>query len=123
MENLKINNNILNKNNYIPISKIENPKKKKKYSLKINIFVISLFLLILFFIINNNDIIDNYSKISKKPIKENEINDEFIKNIKIIFKGDEIIENAMMNKYTTFKIGGPAKYLVKPKRIKLIILY
>ena len=27
----------------------------------------------------------------------------------------------MMNKYTTFKIGGPAKYLVKPKRINQII--
>ena len=27
----------------------------------------------------------------------------------------------MMNKYTTFKIGGPSKFLVKPKTINQII--
>ena len=64
---------------------------------------------------------DSNSKLSKKSIKTNEISDEFIKNVKLIFKEDEIIENAMMNKYTTFKIGGPAKYLVKPKEINQII--
>ena len=36
-------------------------------------------------------------------------------------KEDEIIENAIMNRYMTFKIGGPAKYLVKSKRIIQII--
>ena len=64
---------------------------------------------------------DSNSKLSKKSIKTNEISDEFIKNIKLIFKEDEIIENDMINKYITFKIGGPAKYLVKPKEINQII--
>ena len=64
---------------------------------------------------------DSNSKLSKKSIKTNEISDEFIKNVKLIFKEDEIIENAMMNKYTTFKIWGPEKYLVKPKEINQII--
>ena len=64
---------------------------------------------------------DSNSKLSKKSIKTNEISDEFIKNIKLIFKEDEIMENSVMNEYTTFKIGGPAKYLVKPKEINQII--
>ena len=53
--------------------------------------------------------------------KTNELNEAFIKNLKNILNEDEIIENAMMNRYTTFKIGGPAKYLVKPKIINQII--
>ena len=130
MENLKIENNILNKNNYFPISKNEKDKSKKKNNLINRLLFIYIFIIILIFFIlilfkiNNikkNDILKNYSKLSKKSIKAKDINDEFVKNIKIIFNEDEIIENAMMNKYTTFKIGGPSKYLVKPKTINQII--
>ena len=47
----------------------------------------------------------------KKSIKTIELfNDEFIKNIKIIFKADEIIENTLINKYMIFKIGTLLKY-------------
>ena len=88
-------------------------------------FIIILIIFILILLkknnINKNDILDNYSKLSKQSIKTKGINDEFVKNIKIIFNEDEIIENAMMNKYTTFKIGGPSKYLVKPKTINQVI--
>ena len=132
MEKLKIRKTNLNKNNYIPIftDKTKN-KNIKKNNLKIHLIFIFLFIIIIIFSIvlfiikikniNKSDLLDTYSKLSKKSIKTNEISDEFIKNIKIIFKEDEIIENAMMNKYTTFRIGGPAKYLVKPKSINQII--
>jgi len=72
--------------------------------------------------INKNDILDNYSKISKKSNKTKDINDEFNKIMKIIFKEDKITENVMINIYTTFKIGEPAKYLLKPKTINQIIV-
>ena len=131
MENLKIRKKILNKNNYIPIfNDIRKDKNNKKNNLKINILLLYIIIIIIFFsiliifIINNinkKDLLNSNSKLSRKSIKTNEISDEFIKNIKIIFKDDEIIENAMMNKYTTFKIGGPAKYLIKPKTINQII--
>ena len=34
---------------------------------------------------------------------------------------EEIFLNEMMNKHTTFKLGGPAKYFIKPKTINKII--
>ena len=45
---------------------------------------------------------------------------DFLKQLKSILKDDEIFENELMNKHTTFRIGGPAKYFVKPKTIKQI---
>ena len=52
----------------------------------------------------------------------NSLNNEndFLKQLKNILKDDEIFENELMNKHTTFRIGGPAKYFVKPKTIKQI---
>ena len=41
--------------------------------------------------------------------------------MKNILKDDEIIENEIMSGHTTFKIGGPAKYFVKPRNIDKII--
>jgi UDP-N-acetylmuramate dehydrogenase len=34
---------------------------------------------------------------------------------------DEFFENEMMNKHTTFQLGGPAKFFTKPKSINKII--
>ena len=45
---------------------------------------------------------------------------EFLKKLKIILKEEELFENELMSKHTTFRIGGPAKYFVKPKTIKQI---
>jgi UDP-N-acetylmuramate dehydrogenase len=39
--------------------------------------------------------------------------------LKNILKDEEIIENEIMSRHTTFKIGGPAKYFVKPRSIDL----
>ena len=41
--------------------------------------------------------------------------------MKNILKDEEIIENEIMSHHTTFKIGGPAQYFVKPRSIDKII--
>ena len=48
-------------------------------------------------------------------------NVNFINDLKKILKDDEIIENEILSRHTTFKIGGPAKYFVKPRSIDKII--
>ena len=120
----------LNQKNYIPISK--NDLKNKKVTPHINYkFILITFFVLFFLIIITVILINNISKdnkilisnpiLSKKSIQQYKINDEFIKNLKIILNENEIFENEMMSKYTTFKIGGPAKYFVKPKNIEQII--
>ena len=119
MENIKIinKNSKNNKNNYNFLL-----KDQLKINLLIKFFLmISILIIFLNININKNNILSYHSKLSKNLNKTNEINEEFIKNLKYILNEDEIIENAMMSKYTTFRIGGPAKYLVKPKIISQII--
>jgi UDP-N-acetylmuramate dehydrogenase len=72
------------------------------------------------FKLNKKNLLTNYSNLTTIT-KIDKLKEEFIKKLKIILKEDEIIENVMMNKYTTFKIGGVAKFLVTPKEIKQII--
>jgi len=62
-----------------------------------------------------------HSFLSKKSIEQNRISDEFKRNLEDILNKDEIFVNEKMSKHTTFKIGGPAKFFVKPKTIKQII--
>ena len=59
--------------------------------------------------------------LSKKSIdnEENEIN--FMKQLKLIVDTNEIKENEMMKKHTTFELCGPAKFFIKPKSINKII--
>ena len=42
-------------------------------------------------------------------------------NLRTILNKNEILENEMMNKHTTFELGGPAKFFIKPKSINEII--
>ena len=41
--------------------------------------------------------------------------------LKLILNTDEILENEIMSRHTTFKLGGPAKFFVIPKTINKII--
>ena len=41
--------------------------------------------------------------------------------MKSFLDADEILENEMMNKHTTFQLGGPSKFFIKPKSINKII--
>lgn len=119
-------------NNYIHIFRddllyIQLKKKQIKfYFLLIFYFIVISIFCVLFYLfilknLNNNKELNNGLILSKKSINKNEINEQFIDNIKKIFNEDEILQNEKMSKYTTFKIGGIAKIFVKPKRISQII--
>ena len=59
--------------------------------------------------------------LSKKSSNQNNIDEAFITNLKNDLEPDEIYENEMMNKHTTFRTGGPARIFVKPKSIEHLI--
>ena len=51
-----------------------------------------------------------------------ELNEKiFSKKLKTFLENEEILENEMMSKHTTFELGGPARFFVKPKTINKII--
>lgn len=110
-----------NKIKYIPIS-INEIKKKQIINSKICLFksllltiIIILFFLLIFII----KYINKFYQLNNSRLNTNE--EEFLKMLKKILKDEEIIENEMMKKHTTFKIGGKAKYFTKPKSINQII--
>ena len=59
--------------------------------------------------------------LSRKSIDTNRNDKDFLEKLKLILDNEEILENEMMNKHTTFQLGGPAKYFIKPKSINKII--
>ena len=81
----------------------------------ISIIIFITLLLILFFIIKSN------KKQIKTILPNKSLNDYFFKKLKLILEKEEILENEFMNQHTTFQLGGPAKYFVKPKSINKII--
>jgi UDP-N-acetylmuramate dehydrogenase len=58
---------------------------------------------------------------SKNYNKQNAINKKFKRNLKSVLGPDEILENEMMSRHTTFRIGGPSKFFVKPKTIEKLV--
>ena len=79
--------------------------------------------MLLFSYIRNikNNLIYNLSALSKKTDNINKIDVELLNELKNILKDEEIIENEIMSHHTTFKIGGPAQYFVKPRSIDKIL--
>ena len=99
---------------------------KKEYINKLKkiitiIVIIIIFIVFLYIRSIKNNLIYNLPIISIKTDNNNKTNVEFNKELKNILKDDEIIENEIMSRHTTFKIGGPAKYFVKPRSIDKII--
>jgi UDP-N-acetylmuramate dehydrogenase len=123
MNNLKNKNKRLYKKDNNHISKNEFSKTKIfNFSIVDKLIIIFIFFLIIYFITNVKINISNiHLLLSKKSVIINEISSDFIKSLKNILKEDELIENEMMQKHTTFRTGGPAKYFVKPKTDKQII--
>lgn len=126
MNYLKISNNISHTKEYSHLIKnVSNNKFLKENNFKRSVITKIIFIFIflkIFFIFNENiNILDNYLYLTKKSIIANKISKVFIYNLKKILNDDELIENEMMKKHTSFKIGGPAKYFVKPKTDKQII--
>ena len=117
-DKMKMKNSI-NKQN-IPLNQTEN--KIFLYFIKFGFSL--LFLLIIFLIATI--IMKNREKqinieLSRKSI-DNEPNEKiFLEKLKEILSEDEILENEMMSKHTTFELGGPAKFFIKPNSVNKII--
>ena len=115
-------NNLKNKNKRL-YTKDNNHISKNEFSKTITFnssilakLIIVFIFLIIYFITNVKINISNiHLPLSKKSFIINEISNDFIKSLKNILKEDELIENEMMQKHTTFRTGGPAKFFVKPK--------
>ena len=99
-----------------------------QFQLKIlNYSFFLFFFFIIIFIFNyfsNNSINNNFDNnfLSKQSINSNIIEGKFIINLKKILKNDDnIIENELLSKHTTFKLGGPARVFIIPKNSIQII--
>jgi len=113
MKNEKINN--LNS-----ISSPEENKKNKKIEC-FKFFSIIFFVFLLFTKFPNSKINKIGFNLSKKSSYQKAIDESFITNLKNVLDPDEICENEMMNKHTTFRTGGPARIFVKPKTIEHLV--
>ena len=110
--------------------------KEKSKLIKINYLFLTIFVTIVIslsyvfiFKYNKNqngkenikiNVIKSKSFLSKKSMESKEFSEEFINELKNILKDDELIENEIMDKHTTFRIGGPARFFAKPKKIEQI---
>ena len=117
-KNMNLNKN--KKDHYILAPYINNRFLKININYK-RIFyfiIIVFFLLCLFFV---KDKRNNIVILSKKSIEQK--NEKlFLIELKLILDSDELYVKEMMKEHTTFKLGGPAKYFVKPKSINKILL-
>ena len=57
--------------------------------------------------------------LSNKSSNQNRIDEVFITNIKNVLDPDEICENEMMNKHTTFRIGVQQEFLLSQKQLNI----
>ena len=95
--------------------------KNDNFLIVIKIIIIFIFLIIFFIFNDKMNILESNLVLSKKSVITNEISINFINNLKSILKDDELIENEMMKKHTTFRTVGSARFFVKPKTDKQII--
>ena len=108
---------IFNKKRFISSSKNKSFNKNCIKYLKITLtkFFIIIIIIIFNYFTNNN-------KIKNKLTLTNKINLEFKNHLKKIIKNDDdIIENELLCKHTTFRLGGPAKFFIRPKTTIQII--
>ena len=112
-EDDKIGIKELSKKQYIPLKqdhKINNFGYIFKFTF-VSIICVVIFLFFIYHINNRN----NQLKIilSRKSFDTNRNDKDFLEKLKLILDNEEILENEMMNKHTTFQLGGPAKYFIK----------
>ena len=105
---------------YIPLNYIEN--KKTRTNSKFIFTVLFLLIIIIFIAINlKKRNIQLKTLLSRKSIDNEQNEKKFLEKLRLILDKDEIIENELMNKHTTFELGGPARFFIKPKSINKII--
>ena len=115
------NNKNSSNNSYIFL-KSDNRNNKSRINYKFICFLTFLVtLLIIASLKYSNKKFELKTLLSRKSIDSNENNSGFLDKLKSILDNDEILENEMMNKHTTFQLGGPAKFFVIPKSINKII--
>lgn len=113
MKNEKINNLNL-------ISSSEE-KIKNKINECLKILSLIIFVVVLFTKFKNTKTTKISFNLSKKSSSQNIIDESFIKNLKDALDPDEICEDEMMAKHTTFRTGGPARIFVRPKTIEHLV--
>ena len=101
-----------------------NYKVNKQFRFCIKFVLSSLFSIIIFVIVTIS--IKNKKKelqilLSRKSIDNSQNEKMFLENLRKILDQNEILEDEMMNKHTTFELGGPAKFFIKPNSIDKII--
>ena len=84
-----------------------------------SIFLLATIVFIIIYIKNKNQQIKIDLSKNSTDKEKNEI--IFLQKLKSILDKDEYLENEMMNKHTTFQIGGPARFFIKPKSINKIV--
>ena len=97
-----------------------NNNSKISYKLILFFILFVVIIIVAFFKIKHQNIKLN-TLLSRKSDDTNENNRNFLDKLKSILENDEILENEMMNKHTTFQLGGPAKFFIIPKTINKII--
>ena len=108
------------KKEYIPL----NLELNHKYGISSKLVFSFLLTLILVTLIAINIREKNFQLktiLPKKSIDNENGEKNFLENLYTFLDKDEIYKNEMMNKHTTFELGGPAKYFIKPKSINKII--
>ena len=108
------------KKQYIPLKK-DTKINKFSYIFKftfVSIFCFVIFLIVIYHFKNRESQIKIV--LSRKSIETNKNDKAFLEKLKLVLNNDEIWENEMMNKHTTFQLGGPAKFFIKPKSINKI---
>ena len=118
--NLKMKNQENNNLNII-LPSMWSLKYIKNKRIKILSLIFIIVLSILKYTKNQNKIMQISFNLLKKSQIQNKIDAKFITNLKNVLNSDEIFENEMMNKHTTFRTGGPAKIFVKPKTIEKLV--
>lgn len=122
-EDDKVQIKISSNRNYIPLNK-ENNKNiksmKSKFLFSLFIFLSIIFLFSGLLIKRKKKLIELSSSKSEK-YTQNEI--KFLNQLKLVLDKNEIFENEMMNKHTTFQLGGQAKFFIRPNSINIISSY
>lgn len=113
-------NNFLTKKDFIILSKEKHTNKNISIS-KINSFKIIIIILIILIVFLNFFIKKNLNKNNRLNSLSQKIEQKFFNELKVILKDVPISINEMMHLHTTFKIGGPAKFFIRPKTEKQII--
>ena len=98
-----------------------NESKNARIGSKFTFLILFLIIIIIIFLIKIKNNKQLKIVLSKKYINKEQNEIYFSEKLKTILPEDEILENEMMNKHTTFELGGPAKFFVKPKSINNII--